>query len=230
MTNATPRSRPEQILDLLTEGEPNTPLVERVCTVSLELLGVSGAGMCLVGGRQHQVIVHGTDALCEELEDLQVTLGQGPCIESVETGRPVIVEELDGYVSEAWPRYADDALARGVGALFTFPINAGGVSVGALDLYRDAAGALSRQQFADAVILTEIASRSMLAQRDRTYVDGSISALRWLTGQDRLTAGRGRAVDLGITVEQALAPAEADGSNDALGGKGGGSADRDEHT
>lgn len=57
----------------------------------------------------------------------------------------------------------------------------------------------------------------MLAQRHRAQLDGSVSALRWLTGEKRSTgAGRGRAVDLGITVEQALAPSRPDGGNDVL--------------
>lgn len=209
---------------MLTAGEPNAPLVERICQVSLQLIGVSGAGMCLIGGRQQQIIVAGTDELSEQLEDMQVSLGQGPCMQAVRTGTPVFVPDLGRYDGQVWPLFAEQAYARGAQAVFAFPLRAGSVELGALDLYRDTPGPLTDEQVANAVTLTDLANRAMLAQKDRTYLDGSVSALQWLTGDDRLTAGRGRAVDLGITVEQALAPLRADHSNDPLDAEGNGAA------
>lgn len=211
-------SRRTDLLALLTAGAPDAPLVTRVCEVSAQVLGVSGAGMCLIGGRQHQIVVHGTDPLAEQLADLQVTLGEGPCTEAVATGRPVVVPDLAGDVPAHWGRYAQEALTRGVRALFTFPLQAGTLQLGALDLYRLSPGPLTPDQTADAGLLTDIASRSMLAQKDRIHLDGSVSVLHWMSAQHRRSVpGRGRAVDLGITVGEALAPAWPDGGNDALG-------------
>jgi len=213
----TGRDRQREILALLTEGDPDVALVERVCAVSAALLGVSGAGMCLIGGAQHQVIVHGTDPLIEALEDLQVTLGQGPCLEAVRTGYPVLVPDLQTPAVSPWPEYLDQATARGVRAVFAFPVHADGVLFGALDLYRMTAGPLDDAQLADAVDLAELAARSMAAQGTRDYFDGSVSALDWLTaGQQATGTGPGRAVDLGITVGQALAPTPRGGVHDAL--------------
>jgi len=205
------RRRWTEILALLTAEDPRAALVERICEVSVARLGVSGAGMCLVAGRRHQVIVHGTDPLIQELEDLQVTLGQGPCIEAVRSGQPVLAPSLAEDRPPSWDRYAEQALARGVRALFAFPLHAGPTRFGSLDLYRLTPGPLDTQASGDAEILTDIANRAMLAQRDRIHLDGSVSALNWLSGPpsdlpDSALAPRGRAVDLGITVEQAVAP------------------------
>lgn len=211
------RVRRSEILAMLTVGDRETPLVERVCEISGQLLNVSGAGMCLVGGSRHEIVVHGTNALAEELEDLQVVLGQGPCIEAVRTGVPVLVPELSTFRTPSWQDFADEAYSRGVRALFTFPLVTDGREFGALDLYRSRPGPLTADQAADAEALTDIATRAMLAQKDRVHPDGTISALRWLTGDRRALPDRGRAVDLGITVEQALAPLWPDEGNDALG-------------
>lgn len=161
--------------------------------------------MCLIGGRRHQVIVHGTDPLIQELEDLQVVYGQGPCIEAVETGSPVLVDDLASYRTPTWQTYADQALARGVRAVFAFPIATSTAQLGALDLYRLLPGPLTAEQIQDATVLTHIAARAMLAQKDRDTVDGSVSALSWLTAAQRSPSGppgetvtRGRAVDLGL--------------------------------
>lgn len=204
------------ILRLLTEGDPASPLVERVCEVSARLLDVSGAGMCLIGGRRHRIIVHGTSPLAEELELLQVSLGEGPCIEAVRTGVPVLVSELQGQQPPGWPAYAREALDRGVRAMFTFPLHAASVDLGALDLYRSTPGPLGLAQTADALILTDIATRSMLAQPGKIHVDGSVSAQNWQERSRSAPAGPGRAVDLGITVAEALAPLWPREISDAL--------------
>ena len=230
-------SRREQILALLTAGDPDTPLVQRVCEVSAELLGVSGAGMCLVGGRSHQIVVHGTTRRAEQLEDLQLELGQGPCMQAVRTGSPILVPDLDTHLTVSWPVFADHALGLGVRALFSFPLETGITTLGALDLYRDTPGALTGPELMDALTLTEIAAQAMAAQRDRVYLDGSVSALHWVaTGHPfpadpAGTAGpgaaggepvtRGQAVDLGITVAQALASPRLDEATDPLGDRPG---------
>lgn len=199
----TPADRRWSVLvDMLTAGDPAASLVQRIGEVSADLLGVSGAGMCLVGGAEHQIIVHGTDRLAEELEDLQITLGEGPCIESVRTGVPVLVDDLRRRIPTAWPRLARQALDRGVRALFSFPLLAGSMQLGALDLYRSRPGPLTPGQAADASMLAEIASRSMLAQQDRLHLDDRVGALEWLTGRH---GTQRRAVDLGITVGEAIA-------------------------
>ncbi len=101
--------------------------------------------------------------------------------------------------------------------MFFFPLYAGGVQLGALDLYRVTPGPLTAGQLLDAELPTAIAARSMLARLDRLHLDGSVSALHWLSAQNReRVPGTGRAVDLGITVGESLAPTWADGANDAL--------------
>jgi hypothetical protein len=216
VTVATHRDRWAQLLELLTDADPETPLVERVCAVSALLLDVSGAGMCLIGGRRHRIIVHGTDDLAEELELLQLSLGQGPCIEAVRTGLPVVVPELRNEHPDRWVTYAEQALSRGVRAVFTFPLQIAAVDLGALDLYRLQPGPLTREQTDDVLILADIATRSMLAQPNRIHVDGSVSAENWQERSRSAPAGPGRAVDLGITVGQALAPLRPDSIADAL--------------
>ena len=177
---APPASRREQILALLTAGDPDTPLVQRVCEVSAAVLGVSGAGMCLIGGRSQQIVVHGTTALAEQLEDLQLTLGQGPCMQAVRTGSPILVPDLATHQTVSWPVFADHARDRGVRALFAIPLETGITTLGALDLYRDTPGPLSGAELMDALLLTAIAAQAMAAQRDRVYLDGSVSALHWV--------------------------------------------------
>lgn len=187
--------------------------MKRICEVSARLLDAPGAGLCLIGGRHHQVVVHGTDPLIQELEDLQVVYSQGPCIEAVETGLPVLVEDLANYRPRTWQTYADQAVAQGVRAVFAFPIRTSTALLGALDLYRLSAGPLTSQQTEDATVLTEIAARAMLSEPEDDDSDGAGSASHRFAaargsapGSRAGTFTRARPLDLAITVEQALAP------------------------
>lgn len=239
----TGEARTTELRRLLAGGDPQVSLVTRVCEVSALLLGVTGAGMCLIGGRRHQVVVHGTDPLIEELEDLQVVLGQGPCVEAVRSGTSVLVPELLGHDAVGWQALADQALARGVRALFSIPLIAGTARIGALDLYRLFPGPLDPRQLDDARILTEIASTAMLAQADRAHPDGSVTALHWLADPDAGPApgswirSAGPVVDLGTTVAESLAELDrgprdgedrghdGDDAHDLVGGRAGPGAD-----
>lgn len=211
--------RRASILSRLTAGDPTTPLVERVCEVSVELLGVSGAGMCLIGGARHQVILHGTDSLAGDLEDLQLASAHGPCVEAVRTGSPVLVPELENFRSSAWQDYADRALALGARAVFSFPLQAGDVQLGALDLYRTTAGMLDSEKVADALAIVDLTTRSMIAQKERFDIDATISALHYMTVADRagLPIVASRAADLDITVAQAFGAPPLGDTNTSMG-------------
>lgn len=80
------------------------------------------------------------------VEDLQLTLGEGPRLDAWTSGAPVLAG--DAAAMARWPEYAPAAHELGVRAVFAFPLQVGAAPVGVMDLYRDAAGALSRAALA----------------------------------------------------------------------------------
>ena len=91
------------------------------------------------------------------VEDLQFELGVGPCVTACTTGRPVMVPDLEQAADVAWPGYVSAALAHGVQAVFAFPMQDGATRLGALDVYRDQAGSMSRWAVARALGFAEVA-------------------------------------------------------------------------
>src|SRR5664280_3659601 len=117
----------------------------RICQLCVQTLGVTGAGICLVTDTGNRGVVCASDDVSGQIEDLQFTLGEGPCIEAVRTGAPVLVADLDeppDIVVERWPTFLEGAGAAGVRAVFAFPLRIGAITLGALDLYRDRPGDL----------------------------------------------------------------------------------------
>jgi hypothetical protein len=94
------------------------------------------------------------------LEELQFTLGEGPCLEAHRTGRLVSEPRLD---TTRWPGFAAGALDVGVEAVFALPMHVGAAGFGALDLYRDSPGAMTRQDLDDARVVADAATVMVLA-------------------------------------------------------------------
>jgi hypothetical protein len=170
--------------------------------------------------------VFATDPRSDELEDLQATLGQGPCAEVIGGGGPVLEGELDGADALArWPEFTPTALARGVAAIFAVPVGIGAARLGVLGLYRDNRGALSSDQFdavllyADALLMLALDERGGLApgavdligagfSERRAEVHqavGMVSVQLGVSLTDALVALRARAYAEGLTVAQVAA-------------------------
>jgi hypothetical protein len=134
----------------------------RLCVASAAVVAVSGAGVVLISGGRSLGSVCSSDPLTEAVEDLQYTLGEGPCVDACRTKAPVLVPDLNAMDAMRWPTFREQATAAGARAAFGFPVMVGSACVGALDLYRDRSGALSDEQHADAVVVAHLVGRAVL--------------------------------------------------------------------
>ncbi|MCW2904016.1 MAG: hypothetical protein JWO67_6281, partial [Streptosporangiaceae bacterium] len=103
-----------------------------------------------------------SDSGARQLEELQFTLGQGPCVDASRTGRPVLAPDFAPTSSRHWPRFSAGADAAGLGAVFAFPLQVGGIRLGVLDLYRNTTGELSAEELADALSFADAATQLLL--------------------------------------------------------------------
>jgi len=104
-----------------------------------------------------------TDEVSHLIEDLQYSLGEGPCVDAYQTDMVVAEPDLAHQESGRWLAFTPAALEAGVRAVFGFPLRSGTVRLGALNLYRDNPGPLSGDQHADALALADLAAQWVLA-------------------------------------------------------------------
>jgi GAF domain-containing protein len=90
-------------------------------------------------------LVFATDALAQRIDELQFTIGGGPCLDSHATGRPKCVTDLAH--EDRWPVFCREAHSFGVGAAFAFPVRLGEQPVGVLELYRRDAGPMTVDEY-----------------------------------------------------------------------------------
>ena len=151
-----------RILGRLMGGGATALETRRLCEVCAEITTMSGAGIMLMSGDIPQGSVCTTNAMSELIEQLQYTLGEGPCVDAYNQDRPVLEPDLADPDTPRWPAFSAPAVAAGVRAVFGFPLQVGVVRLGALNLYRDRAGPLTDDQHADALVMADIAAQTVL--------------------------------------------------------------------
>jgi len=123
---------------------------------------VNGAGVMLMSGDIPRGSLCTTDEVSQLIEELQYTLGEGPCVDAYQQDQVVAEPDLADPVRHRWPAFTPPALTAGVRAVFGFPLRAGTVHLGALNLYRDTPGPLTGDQHADALVVADVAARWVL--------------------------------------------------------------------
>ena len=126
------------------------------------IVGVTGAGVMLMSGEIPRGSLCTSDEVSHLIEELQYTLGEGPCVDAYLQDRVVAEPDLADPVTRRWPAFTPPAVEAGVRAVFGFPLRVGTVRLGALNLYRDRPGLLSAEQHADALVMAEVVARWVL--------------------------------------------------------------------
>ncbi|MEV6597035.1 ANTAR domain-containing protein [Actinoplanes sp. NPDC051346] len=113
-----------------------------------------------------QQVRYTSDAISTQIEELQVTLGEGPCHDAHAAGEAVLAADLDAAVwRQRWPMFTPGVLHAGAGALFALPLQVGVVRLGVLDLYRVKPGVLTGTQLAEALAFADAALELLLAEQ-----------------------------------------------------------------
>jgi hypothetical protein len=158
------RDRVVRIWTQIGEQSQGAPIsVAHVCAAAVAGLGVDGGGLTVVISPTVRETVSATDLVAAGLEELQLTFGQGPCVDSFANGGPVLAGDLDAPECHArWPAFTPAALGSGARAVFALPLQIGAIRIGVLDLYRARSGGLSAHELADALAFADTAGVLLL--------------------------------------------------------------------
>lgn len=152
-----------RLWSVLVEHAAGGPVtLEHVCAVATTVAEVDAAAVAVaLSTTPHETLVV-SGQLASELEELVLTLGEGPGVDAL-AGGPALVADLATRASLArWPVFAPAAVAAGVRAVFVLPLQIGGVRLGVMSLYRTRPGDLDRKRLADALALADTACALLL--------------------------------------------------------------------
>ena len=200
----------------LIDAEPSRPgspqgatdRLDRLCSALTRSLPATGVGLSLLTEDTHGGwALAASDTASRMLEELQFSLGEGPCLDAFASRRPVLEPDLPVHGMRRWPGYAPAAQEHGVRAVFAFPLQVGAARAGALDIYRDEQGALTTDALTQAFTFADVAMSVL--------VDGQQDAAGSRTAPDlddvlanRLEVYQAQGmvmIDLGVSIDEAIA-------------------------
>lgn len=176
---ADSRSARIQVLVAEQAARRGAPVgVVDVCTAAVVALPVGGAGVSAMSKTTASHPLCSTDTISEQLEELQLTLGEGPCVDAFTHGSAVLSPDLlTGGLQDRWPVFADAALQVGARAVFALPLQIGAISPGVLDLYANVPTVLDAEELADALAFADLATLLLLDARiDETGAQAGVQS------------------------------------------------------
>jgi hypothetical protein len=156
-----PHGARARFLTALKSLEANGDEPAQLCQASVLSLPVRRAAIAVhVYGAGLEVLC-ASDDVAEHVEWMQITLGEGPGVDAVASGGPVIVPDVAAR-SARWPAFAPEAASAGVGALYALPLEVGAIRVGVLDLYRDEPAPMEPDDLTDALVVADLITAILL--------------------------------------------------------------------
>ena len=111
-------------------------LLTRVATYAVQAIpGADGAGLTLLERDRPDTIV-ATAPFVSEIDDIQYSMGQGPCIKAAADGLPVLSGSIGG--DGRWPRFGGRVARMGVHSVVSLPLVTPDGVVGAMNVYAHA--------------------------------------------------------------------------------------------
>jgi hypothetical protein len=164
------------LASLTSDDQDQQTLPLRLCLHCRAALSVDGVGLALMNDAGHQGVVAATDGSATLMEDLQFTLGEGPCMDASRERRPFLQPDLARTANLRWPGFGPAVLDAGIAAIFAFPLQVGAIRLGILDLYRSAPGNLDPDQLADALAYADAAVAILLHLQGTTATGRGLHA------------------------------------------------------
>ena len=152
-----------QILELLQAQRSEIHGKSKLCTVAAQITHLDGAAVVLVSTGNELIEFCASNDLASRLIDLESGVGQGPCLEAWQSSESILEPELFTHGAARWSLYGPLVSAEGVQAVFAIPVQIGAVRLGSLLLFRKEAGALTKEQLSDSILLASMVARAVLA-------------------------------------------------------------------
>ena len=156
------------LADTLVADYDVVELAQQLIDNSMMLLPIAAAGIVLADSQGDLRVFASSSEHTRLLELLQVEADVGPCLLAYCTGKAVLVDDL-GVDPQRWPAFAERAAEYDYRSVSALPLRLRDERVGALNLSRAEAGALSPTDVAIGQALADVAAIGILHQRILTH-------------------------------------------------------------
>ncbi|RCH59637.1 ANTAR domain-containing protein [Streptomyces sp. SDr-06] len=138
--SVTPRDvlAAQSVLDLASraDGFDILELLHDLTMHTVRLLGVRSAGVTILDAAGAVDYLTASDEMCRRLEEDQLELGEGPCLDAARTGEPLapVLLRTARPSTWLWPRFTHRALRAGITSVAAVPLRTPAYPLGAVNL------------------------------------------------------------------------------------------------
>ncbi len=151
-----------ETLRAAVDGQRGLAAADSLCEACVTLFDIDAAAISLIFAGVSSGTLGSSDAAARVYDELQFTIGEGPCLDSVSTRAPVLVADLAKPGQVRWPLYRPAMLDHKIRGIFAIPVVLAGEYVGALDFFRAQPGELGDDELAGGVVAAELAGAPLL--------------------------------------------------------------------
>ena len=177
------------LADTLVASYDMADLLSTLVDACTELLDVSAAGLMIADAAGQLSVVAASSEGSRLVEMMQLSSGNGPCVESFTGGVEIALEDVDSTAS-AWPEFCAEARSQGFRAVHAVPLRLRGDILGTLNLFLSRTGRLTAEDCSAARGLADVATIGILHERAARRSDAAQLHLQ-------------RALDSRVVIEQA---------------------------
>lgn len=109
--------------------------IEQVVDGCVQVFAVTGCGLMIADDQSVLRYAVATDGPGQQLEEIQLESGNGPCVEAFVRDGVVVTEDLAS--DSRWPEVAARVGPLGIHGMLGVPVHLSGLPVGSLDVYMD---------------------------------------------------------------------------------------------
>jgi len=134
----------------------------RLCVLGEKLVPADSVVIVAPAGDTIISPIAASNQLGFDVANLELDLGEGPSLEVIKTGKPMRFADLATQLAPLAPLFTNRAQDLGVAAVFSFPIQVGGIRLGALTLLKSEQGELGDSENASAIALNDLCVDAIL--------------------------------------------------------------------
>ncbi len=152
------------LADTLVDDFDVVDLMDRLVNACVDVFDIAAAGLLLIDQRGGLQVIASSSEQARVLELFQLQSDEGPCLDCIETGQAITVDDLDD-ARQRWPRFVDAAAAGGFDCVHAVPLRLRAETVGGLNLFGNGRRSLTEHEQRLAQALADVATIGILQQR-----------------------------------------------------------------
>jgi GAF domain-containing protein len=117
------------------QDQPLQRSLQGVIDACVQVFTVSGSGLMVADDQSVLRYAVASDGPGQALEEVQLEVGDGPCVQAFVRDTQVVTEDL--ATDDRWPEVGARVAPLGIHGMLGVPVRLGGIAVGSLDVYLD---------------------------------------------------------------------------------------------